>query len=63
MLVTEERGTVNKDRIEGSLKKAEGKLTGDKVREQQGKAQGARGKAYDKAGDLKEKVRGKTSDR
>jgi uncharacterized protein YjbJ (UPF0337 family) len=42
---------VNKDRIEGNLKEAEGKLTGDEAREKQGQAQDTWGKAKDKAED------------
>jgi uncharacterized protein YjbJ (UPF0337 family) len=42
---------VNKDRIEGNLKEAEGKLTGDKLREKQGQAQDTWGKAKDAADD------------
>jgi uncharacterized protein YjbJ (UPF0337 family) len=40
---------VNKDRIEGNLKEAEGKLTGDEAREKQGQAQDTWGKAKGKA--------------
>ena len=43
---------VDKDRIEGNLKEAEGKLTGDEVREKQGQAQDTWGKAKDKAEDV-----------
>jgi uncharacterized protein YjbJ (UPF0337 family) len=43
---------VDRDRIEGNLKEAEGKLTGDKVREKQGQAQDTWGKAKDKADDV-----------
>jgi uncharacterized protein YjbJ (UPF0337 family) len=42
---------VDKDRIEGNLKEAEGKLTGDKVREKQGQAQDTWGKVKDAADD------------
>ena len=43
---------VDKDRIEGNLKEAEGKLTGDEVREKQGQAQDTWGKVKDKAEDV-----------
>ena len=42
---------VDKDRIEGNLKEAEGKLTGDEELEREGEAQDAWGKAKDSAGD------------
>jgi uncharacterized protein YjbJ (UPF0337 family) len=48
---------VNKDRIEGNLKEAEGKLTGDEVREKQGQTQDTWGKAKDKADDAWEKAK------
>ena len=35
---------MDRDRIEGNLKEAEGKLTGDEVREKQGQAQDTWGK-------------------
>lgn len=44
----------NKEQVEGTLKEAEGKLTDDKVREGQGKAEGAWGDVKEKAEDLKE---------
>ena len=43
---------MDKDRIEGNLKEAEGKLTGDELREKQGQAQDTWGKAKDKADDV-----------
>ena len=43
---------MDKDRIEGNLKEAEGKLTGDEVREKQGQAQDTWGKVKDKAEDV-----------
>ena len=43
---------MDRDRIEGNLKEAEGKLTGDTVREKQGQAQDTWGKAKDKADDV-----------
>jgi len=42
---------MDKDRIEGNLKEAEGKLTGDTMREKQGQAQDTWGKAKDKVDD------------
>ena len=39
------------DKWEGKLKETEGKLTGDEVREGQGKAEGAWGEAKEKAED------------
>jgi uncharacterized protein YjbJ (UPF0337 family) len=42
------------DRIEGKVKEAEGKLTGDRDKEAEGKAQGGLGKAKDAADDLKD---------
>jgi uncharacterized protein YjbJ (UPF0337 family) len=43
---------MDRDRIEGTLKEAEGKLTDDEVREKQGQAQETWGKAKDKADDV-----------
>jgi uncharacterized protein YjbJ (UPF0337 family) len=43
---------MDKDRIEGTLKEQEGKLTDDKVREAQGKAEKTVGELKDKAEDL-----------
>ena len=40
---------MDSDRIEGKLKEAEGDVTGDPVREREGEAQQAAGKAKDKA--------------
>ena len=45
---------MDSDRVEGNLKEAEGKLTGDTTREQEGKAQNEVGKAKDTAGDAKD---------
>jgi len=45
---------VDSDRIEGNLKEAEGKLTGDDQLEQEGKAQDSWGKAKDSADDASE---------
>jgi uncharacterized protein YjbJ (UPF0337 family) len=43
---------VDSDRIEGNLKEAEGKVTGDETLEQEGRAQDSWGKAKDSAKDL-----------
>jgi uncharacterized protein YjbJ (UPF0337 family) len=42
---------VDSDRIEGNLKEAQGKITGDEELEREGEAQDAWGKAKDSAGD------------
>ena len=42
---------MDSDRIEGNIKEAEGKLTGDEEREKEGQAQDAWGKTKDKADD------------
>ena len=41
-----------REQVEGKLKETEGKLTGDKLREGQGKAESAWGDAKDKAEDI-----------
>ena len=46
-----------KDKIVGKAKELEGKLTGDKVREAEGKAQGVVGKAKDAVADVKDGVK------
>ncbi|WP_304651849.1 CsbD family protein [uncultured Ligilactobacillus sp.] len=46
-----------KDEVVGKVKETEGKLTGDKVRETQGKGQGLVGKAKLKAEELKDDVK------
>ncbi len=43
---------MDRDRIEGNVKEAEGKLTGDEVREKQGQAQDTWGMVKDKAEDV-----------
>lgn len=43
-----------KDKVVGKVKEVEGKVTGDKICEAQGKAQQAKGKIKDKAKRLKE---------
>ncbi|GAA3628965.1 CsbD family protein [Lactobacillus hamsteri] len=45
-----------KDKVVGALKEAEGKVTGDKLREAEGKAQKAKGKVKDKINDAKEEI-------
>jgi uncharacterized protein YjbJ (UPF0337 family) len=50
------------DKIEGKLKEAEGKLTGDSDREAEGKAQGAVGHAKDAASGAAEAVSDKLKD-
>ncbi len=47
---------MDKDKVTGKLKETEGKMTGDKDRESQGKNQKDWGKVKDKARDAKEKV-------
>jgi uncharacterized protein YjbJ (UPF0337 family) len=54
---------VDKDRIEGNLKEAEGKLTGDEVREKQGQAQDTWGKAKDKVDDVFDKSEDKVDEK
>lgn len=46
-----------KDKLSGKLKEAEGKLTGDELREGQGKAEQAWGDAKEKADDAADEVR------
>jgi uncharacterized protein YjbJ (UPF0337 family) len=48
---------VDTDRIEGNLKEAEGKLTGDAEREREGEAQDAWGKTKDSASDAWDAVK------
>ena len=48
---------MDSDRIEGKLKEAEGKVTGDEEREKEGEAQSAWGKAKDKADDAWESAK------
>jgi uncharacterized protein YjbJ (UPF0337 family) len=51
---------MNKDQISGTLKEAEGKLTGDETREGQGKAEGAWGDIKEHASDLKDDLKDRT---
>ncbi len=53
----DERKLVDSDRIEGKMKEAEGKLTGDEDREKEGQAQDATGKVKDTASDAWDKVK------
>jgi uncharacterized protein YjbJ (UPF0337 family) len=48
---------MDSDRIEGNLKEAEGKVTGDEELEKEGQAQGSWGKAKDKADDAWESTK------
>jgi uncharacterized protein YjbJ (UPF0337 family) len=47
---------MDKDKVKGKVKETEGKMTGDKDREYQGKNQKDKGKVKDKARDIKDKV-------
>jgi uncharacterized protein YjbJ (UPF0337 family) len=53
---------VDRDRIEGNIKEAEGKLTGDEELEREGEAQDAWGKAKDSADDAWEKTKDAADD-
>ena len=53
---------MDSDRIEGDLKEAEGKLTGDEEREAEGKAQSSWGEAKDKADDAWESTKDAAED-
>ena len=46
-----------KDKVAGKLKEVEGKITGDKAREVEGKAQQAKGKVKSKATESKRRLR------
>ena len=50
------------DRIEGNLKQAEGKLTGDEDRAEEGRSQETWGKTKDKAGDVWDETKDKAED-
>ena len=54
---------MDSDRIEGNLKEAEGKVTGDEELEQEGKAQDSWGKAKDSASDAVDDVKDAVDDR
>ena len=53
---------MDKDRIEGNLKEAEGKVTGDEELEREGESQDALGKAKDSADDAWEKTKDAADD-
>jgi uncharacterized protein YjbJ (UPF0337 family) len=53
---------VDKDRVEGNLKEAKGKLTGDEKLEREGEAQDAWGKTKDSADDAWEKTKDAADD-
>jgi uncharacterized protein YjbJ (UPF0337 family) len=53
---------VDSDRIEGNLKEAEGKLTGDEELEREGEAQDTWGKAKDSADDVWDKTKDAADD-
>ena len=53
---------MDRDRIEGNLKEAEGKLTDDELREKQGQTQDSWGKAKEKADDAWESTKDKAED-
>lgn len=47
---------MSSDKVKGTLKETEGKVTGDEVREAQGESQKNWGKVKDKAEDAKDKI-------
>ena len=53
---------MDKDRIEGNVKEAQGKITGDEELEREGEAQDAWGTAKDNAGDAWEKTKDAADD-
>ena len=53
---------MDSDRIEGNLKEAEGKITGDEELEQEGQAQDTWGKAKDSASDAVDGVKDAAED-
>lgn len=58
----EEKFDSAKDQVAGKAKEAEGKVTGDKTREAEGKAQGVLGKVKETFSDVKEEVKEKFED-
>lgn len=58
----EEKFDSAKDQVAGKAKEVEGKVTGDKTREAEGKAQGVLGKVKETFSDLKEEVKEKFED-
>ena len=53
---------MDRDRIEGNLKEAQGKVTGDEELEREGEAQDALGKAKDSADDAWDKTKDAAGD-
>ena len=53
---------MDSDRIEGNVKEAEGKITGDEELEREGEAQDAWGKTKDSADDAWDKVKDTADD-
>jgi uncharacterized protein YjbJ (UPF0337 family) len=53
---------VDRDRIEGNVKEAQGKVTGDEELEREGEAQDASGKAKDSADDAWDKTKDAAGD-
>jgi uncharacterized protein YjbJ (UPF0337 family) len=51
-----------KDKVVGKAKEVEGKLTGDELREAEGKAQGAKGDLTDAAHDIKNRIKNAARD-
>lgn len=58
----EEKFDSAKDQVAGKAKEVEGKVTGDKTREAEGKAQGVLGKVKETFSDVKEEVKEKFED-
>ncbi len=58
----EEKFDSAKDQVAGKAKEVEGKVTGDKTREAEGKAQGVLGKVKETFSDAKEEVKEKFED-
>ena len=52
-----------KEQLEGRLKEAEGKLTGDKTRERQGRAEHGMGELKDKARQAKDRAKREIEER
>ena len=58
----EEKFESVKDQVVGKAKEVEVKVTGDKAREAEGKAQGVRGKVKDAVADVKDAVKNAVDD-
>ena len=58
----EEKFDSAKDQVAGKAKEVEDKVTGDKTREAEGKAQGVLGKVKETFSDVKEEVKEKFED-